>query len=62
LVGLDIRNPKIGTYLQVPSMGLTNYLWLNKYIPLTMPIHKKGYGYVYGHCVEVDETLLEKDF
>lgn len=31
LVRLDIRNPKIDNYLQVPAVGFTNYLSSNKY-------------------------------
>jgi capsular exopolysaccharide synthesis family protein len=31
LVGLDIRNPKFDNYLQVPTVGFTNYLSSNKY-------------------------------
>jgi capsular exopolysaccharide synthesis family protein len=31
LIGMDIRNPKIDEYLQVPAVGLTNYISSNKY-------------------------------
>lgn len=31
LIGMDIRNPKIDNYLQLPQVGLTNYLSSNKY-------------------------------
>jgi Mrp family chromosome partitioning ATPase len=26
LIGMDIRNPKLGAYLDIPERGLTNYL------------------------------------
>jgi len=43
LIGADIRNPKFGEYIDVPSMGLTNYLSSNDKNVQDYVIKHKGY-------------------
>ncbi|MEN2400547.1 polysaccharide biosynthesis tyrosine autokinase [Flavobacterium sp. MC2016-06] len=43
LVGADIRNPKFGEYIDVPSLGLTNYLSSNDKSPNDFIFKHKGY-------------------
>jgi len=43
LIGADIRNPKFGEYIDVPSLGLTNYLSSNDKNVQDYIIKHKGY-------------------
>ncbi|OXA77576.1 capsular exopolysaccharide family [Flavobacterium aquidurense] len=43
LIGADIRNPKFGEYIDVPSLGLTNYLSSNDKKVQDFIIKHKGY-------------------
>ncbi|MNX60672.1 Tyrosine-protein kinase etk [compost metagenome] len=43
LIGADIRNPKFGEYIDVPSLGLTNYLSSNDKNVQDFIIKHKGY-------------------
>jgi tyrosine-protein kinase Etk/Wzc len=43
LIGMDIRNPKFGEYIDVPSLGLTNYLASNENNVEDFIIKHKGY-------------------
>lgn len=47
LVGADIRNPKFGEYIDVPSLGLTNYLSANDKNVHDYIIKHKGYENFY---------------
>ena len=47
LIGADIRNPKFGEYIDVPSLGLTNYLSANDKNVHDYIIKHKGYENFY---------------
>lgn len=47
LIGADIRNPKFGEYIDVPSLGLTNYLSANDKNVQDYIIKHKGYENFY---------------
>jgi tyrosine-protein kinase Etk/Wzc len=47
LIGADIRNPKFGEYIDVPSLGLTNYLSSNDKPVQDYIIKHKGYENFY---------------
>lgn len=47
LIGMDIRNPKFGEYIDVPSLGLTNYLSSNDKSVQDFIIKHEGYENFY---------------